>query len=140
MKMTLAAVIALTISFAASISLKAQLLSVDVNKSQSPRSDDTAPGFSGWYDVGMGQQASHSFTNYTIVLGSDGFPVSTNASIISCAIRQTFPPFGSSGSSLITDWQAKKGNSTSPDPNVGFRLSEDGVWVNNASVTQPYTN
>jgi hypothetical protein len=30
---------------------RAQLLSVDINKSQAPRTDDTAPGFVGWYDV-----------------------------------------------------------------------------------------
>jgi len=118
-----------------------QLLSVDINKSQAPRSDDTAPGFAGWYDVGTGQQATHLFTNYTVVFDAEGFPLATNiSSVVSCALRQTFPPFGSAGSSLITDWQAKKGNSTSPDPNAGFRLAEDGVWVNNSSFNQPYTN
>ena len=120
----------------------AQLLSVDINKSQSPRSDDTAPGFVGWYDVGTGQTATHVFTNFTVVLDADsGLPVATNiSSIISCTLRQTVPAFGTSGSSLITDWQGKKGNSTSTDPNAGFRLAQDGVWVNNTSVTQPYTN
>src|SRR3954468_17791118 len=118
-----------------------QLLSVDINKSQAPRTDDVAPGFVGWYDVGTGQQATHLFTNYMVVFDANGFPLATNVlSVVSCTLRQTFPPFGSTGSSLITDWQAKKGNSTSADPNAGFRLSEDGVWINNGSFTQPYTN
>ena len=47
--------------FCARLSL-AQLLSADINKTESPRPDDTAPGFVGWYDMGTGQAATHLFT------------------------------------------------------------------------------
>ena len=119
-----------------------QLLSVDINKSQSPRSDDTAPGFVGWYDVGAGQTATHSYTNFTVVLDSiTGLPVSTNvASIISCTLAQTYPAPGTNGGALLANWLNKNGNNTSSDPNAGYRLSGDGVWVNNTAVAQPYTN
>lgn len=118
----------------------AQLLSVDINKSQTPRSDDTAPGFVGWYDVNTSAQTtSHSFTNYTVVFDPDtALPTATNiSSIISCTIAQTFPAPGGGGSSLAADWQAKKGNSTSPDPSAGFRLSEDGVWIRDTTTGNP---
>jgi hypothetical protein len=120
----------------------AQLLSIDINKSQSPRSDDTAPGFVGWYDVGTGQTATHVFTNFTVVLDPDtGLPVATNvSSIISCTLAQTVPAPGTSGSSLLANWLNKNGNTTSTDPNAGYRLSGDGVWVNNTVTGQPYTN
>ena len=120
----------------------AQLLSVDINKSQSPRSDDTAPGFVGWYDVGTVQQATHFFTNFTVVLDPDtGFPVATNVSaIISCTLAQTVPAPGTVGASLLANWLNKNGNTTSSDPNAGYRLSGDGVWVNNSITGQPYTN
>ena len=120
----------------------AQLLSVDINKSQSPRSDDTAPGFVGWYDVGTGQQATHVFTNFTVVLDPDtGLPVTTNiSSVISCTLAQTVPAQGTLGSSLLANWLNKTGNTTSTDPNAGYRLSGDGVWVNNTVTGQPYTN
>ncbi len=119
-----------------------QLLSVDINKSQSPRSDDTSPGFVGWYDVGAGQQATHSFTNYAVVLDAlTGLPVSTNiSSIVSCTLAQTVPTLGTAGSTLLANWLNKNGNSTSTDPNAGYRLSGDGVWINNTAVGQPFTN
>ena len=121
---------------------RAQLLSVDINKTESPRSDDTAPGFVGWYDVGTGQEATHIFTNYTVVLDPDtGLPIATNvSSVVSCTLAQTVPPIGTSGASLLANWLNKNGNTTSPDPNVGYRLSGDGVWVNNTNINQPYTN
>jgi hypothetical protein len=119
---------------------RAQRLSVDINKSQSPRSDDTAPGFVGWYDVNTSAQTtSHSFTNFTVVFDPEtGLPTATNiGSIIACTIAQTFPAPGNAGSSLMADWQAKKGNSTSSDPSAGFRLSEDGVWVKDTTSGNP---
>ena len=117
------------------------MLSVDINKSQSPRSDDTAPGFVGWYDV-TGQRATHVFTNFTVVLDPNtGLPVATNiSSIISCTIAQTVPAFGDASSTLSANWLNKNGNTTSTDPNAGYRLSGDGVWVNNTGTGQPYTN
>jgi hypothetical protein len=119
-----------------------QLLSVDINKSESPRPDDTAPNFVGWYDVGTGQTATHIFTNLTVVVDLDtGLPIATNiSSIISCTLAQTSPAIGSSGSSLLANWLNKNGNTTSTDPNAGYRLSGDGVWVNNTATGQPYTN
>ena len=120
----------------------AQLLSVDINKSQSPRSDDTAPGFTGWYDVGTGQTATHTFTNFTVVLDADtGLPVATNiSSLISCTLAQTVPPVGTAGTALLANWLNKNGNTTSTDPNAGYRLAGDGVWVNNTATGQPCTN
>ena len=118
----------------------AQLLSVDINKSETPRSDDTAPGFTGWYDVNTAAQTtSHSFTNFAVVLDpGTGLPTATNiAAILSCTIAQTFPTPGGIGSSLNADWQAKKGNNTSTDPNAGFRLSEDGVWIRDTTSNNP---
>ncbi len=120
---------------------RAQLLSVDINKSENPRSDDTAPGFVGWYDVGTGQQAAHVFTNTTFVLDpTTGLPTATNYSTISCTLAETVPPVGASGASLTANWLNKNGNTTSPNFNVGYRLSGDGVWVNNIATGQPYTN
>lgn len=120
---------------------RAQLLSVDINKSQSPRPDDTAPGFVGWYDVGTGQTATHLFTNITVVLDPvTGLPTSTNFSVISCTLTQTIPVVGDTNSSLLANWLNKNGNTTSTDPNAGYRLSGDGVWVNDTSTGHPYTN
>jgi len=120
----------------------AQLLSVDINKSESPRSDDTAPGFVGWYDVGTGQSATHVFTNYTVVFDPDtGLPTATNvSSVITCTLAQTVPAVGTGGSSLLANWLNKNGNTTSTDPNAGYRLCGDGVWVLNTGTGQPYTN
>jgi len=132
------AVLILLLSVA--FSLRAQLLSVDINKSQVPRSDDTAPGFVGWYDVNTSAQtSSHTFTNYAVTFDPDtSLPVATNiAAIIGCTLTQTYPAFGTPGSSFNTDWQGKKGNSGSPDPNAGFRLSEDGVWVRDTATGNP---
>ena len=118
-----------------------QTLSVDINKSQSPRSDDTAPGFVGWYDIGTGQTATHTFTNTALVLDPDsGLPVGTNYSMITCTLAQSVPAPGSGGSALLSNWLNKNGNTTSPDPNAGYRLCGDGVWVNNTTANQPYTN
>ncbi len=120
----------------------AQLLSVDINKSQSPRPDDTAPGFVGWYDIGSGQSATHTFTNLSYTLDPDtGLATATNiSSVITCTLAQTVPATGSSGSSLQANWLNKNGNTTSTDPNAGYRLSGDGVWVVNTVTGQPYTN
>ncbi|HKW28080.1 MAG TPA: Ig-like domain-containing protein [Verrucomicrobiae bacterium] len=120
---------------------RAQLLSVDINKSQSPRPDDTAPGFVGWYDVGTGQTATHSFTNVTVVLDPNtGLPTATNFSVISCTLAQTIPAIGDTNSTLLANWLNKNGNTTSTDPNAGYRLCGDGVWVNDTSTGHPYTN
>ena len=124
--------------------VSAQVLSVDINKSEAPRPDDTAPGFVGWYDVGNGQTATHVFTNLTYTLDPNtGLPIATNInSIISCTLAQTVPAVGTGSSSLLANWLNKNGNTTSPDPNVGYRLSGDGVWVEQTNITpiQPYTN
>lgn len=116
----------------------AQLLSVDINKSQPSRSDDTAPGFVGWYDVNTSAQTtSHTFTNLSITHDPDtGLPSATNiTAIIGCTLAQTFPV----GANFIfnADWEAKKGNNGSTDPNAGFRLSEDGVWVRDSATANP---
>jgi hypothetical protein len=122
---------------------RAQLLSVDINKSQSPRSDDTAPGFVGWYDVSASANAStHIFTNFVVVRDPDtGLPIVTNiSSIMSCTLAQTVPAPGDPGATLMANWLNKNGNTTSQDPNAGFRLSGDGVWVYDATASHPYTN
>jgi hypothetical protein len=122
----------------------AQLLSVDINKSASGTTQDNAPGFVGWYDVGAGQTATHIFTNYTVVLDPDtGLPAATNISaIIFCTLAQTVPAVGMGGSALMANWYNKNGNTSSPDPSAGYRLAGDGVWVNTTSTSpnQPYTN
>lgn len=118
----------------------AQLLSVDINKSQAPRPDDTAPGFVGWYDINTAAQvSSHAFTNYSVVFDpASGLPVGTNINaIIGCTLAQTFPATGNADSTLNADWEGKKGNSTSTDPNAGFRLSEDGVWIKSLANNNP---
>jgi hypothetical protein len=142
MHLTLSASLVLACALLLSQPVLAQLLSVDIDKSEAPRSDDTAPGFVGWYDVGSGQAATHVFTNFTYTLDPDsGLPIATNISaIISCTLAQTVPAFGSAGSSLMANWLNKNGNTTSPDPNAGYRLSGDGVWVFNTVTGQPYTN
>ena len=124
------------------LSSRAQLLSIDINKSEAPRPDDTEPGFLGWYDVGTGQTATHVFTNETYTLDPDtGLPTATNiTSIISCTLALVTPPVGTSGGSLLANWLNKNGNTTSTDPYVGYRLSGDGAWVQNTTNGQPYTN
>ena len=108
---------------------QAQLLKIDINNTA--RSDNTAPGYQGWNlatDLGStNSHVTHIFTNAA-------------NNLISCTISQTFPLAGTSGTTLKADWLNKNGNTTSTDPNAGYRLSEDGVWVLNSSVNQPYTN
>jgi hypothetical protein len=72
MSKSLGTLIALTACLYAGL-CSAQLLSVDINKTEAPRPDDTAPGFVGWYDVGTGQTATHIFTNFTSTLTPPGF-------------------------------------------------------------------
>jgi len=120
--------------------VSAQVLSVDINKSQAPRPDDTAPGFVGWYDVNTSAQTtSHTFTNYAVVLDpTTGFPITTNiTAIIGCTLTQELPVPGNGDSTFNADWEGKKGNATGPDPNAGFRLSEDGVWVKSTASGNP---
>jgi hypothetical protein len=136
------AVLPFVVLFSAPVS-HAQLLSVDINKSQSPRSDDTAPGFVGWYDISASTNAStHAFTNFVVVRDPDtGLPIATNiSSIISCTLAQTVPAPGDPSSTLMANWLNKNGNTTSQDPNAGYRLSGDGVWVYDTSASHPYTN
>jgi hypothetical protein len=119
---------------------EAQLLSVDINKSQAPRTDDTAPGFAGWYDVNPAAQVcSHSFTNYSYTFDPvSGLPTATNIeAIIGCTLTQTYPAPGNGDSTFNADWEGKKGNATGSNPNAGFRLSEDGVWVRSAANGNP---
>src|SRR5579863_8619703 len=136
-----APVLAAAILLKASL-VSAQLLSVDINKTETPRSDDTAPGFVGWYDVGSGQTATHIFTNFVVVLDpTSGLPIATNiSSIISCTLAETVPAIGSSGATLMANWLNKNGNTTSTDPSAGYRLSGDGVWVYDTVNSHPYTN
>ncbi len=104
----------------------AQLLKVDINKQQAPRSDDTAPGYLGWYDV-ANQKTTRSFTNAA-------------GGVISCTVSQTVPAYGTANTSLKADWGNKDGNTTSPDPNAGYRLCADGMWTQDSSIGKPYTN
>ena len=126
----------------------AQLLSVDINGAT--RSDTTAPGFTKWdLPVGLaadGRSAVRSFTNYVFIFDPDtGLPIATNiGSIVGCKLEQTFPTDPDSTIFLKADYANKDGNSTSPDPNAGWRLSGDGVrvhWKDDAiPVDHPYTN
>jgi hypothetical protein len=121
------------------VAARAQLLSVDINKSEAPRSDDTAPGFAGWYDVNTSAQTTaHTFTNFSVTLDTDTGIATTNVTaVIGCTLTQTFPAPGNGDSTFNADWEAKKGNNTSTDPNAGFRLSEDGVWVKSVASGNP---
>jgi hypothetical protein len=129
----------------------AQLISVDINSSIG-RSDTTAPGFSRWdltADLSAGTAnriATHSFTNLSIVFDPDtGVPIATNIiAIIPCTVAQVFPTAADSTIYLNANNGNKNGNSTSPDPSAGWRLSTDAVWVHQKDDTQsidrPYTN
>ncbi|HTS19719.1 MAG TPA: Ig-like domain-containing protein [Verrucomicrobiae bacterium] len=112
-----------------SLSSWAQLLKVDINSTA--RSDNTAPGYQAWNlatDLGStGQKATRIFTN-AAGIG------------ISCTVSQTVPAYGTANTSLIANWGNKDGNSTSTDPNSGYRLSTDGVWTYNTALGIPYTN
>jgi hypothetical protein len=140
---------ALLALFLSSACCPAQLLSVDINGTV--RSDVTAPGFTPWYVAGDLSGAktttiSRSFTNFTYTYDADtGLPVDTNISlIIPCTITMTVPATADTTHYLNANYANKNGNSTSSDPNSGYRLSEDGVWAHwkddSISVDQPYTN
>src|SRR6185437_12537956 len=126
----------------------AQLLSVDINGTV--RGDVTAPGFTPWYmapDItGTKQSASHSFTNYTYTFDPiTGEPTATNISlIIPCTVTMTVPATADATHYLNANYANKNGNSTSPDPNAGYRLSGDGCWSHwkddTISVDQPNTS
>ena len=75
--------------------------------------------------------SSHTFTNFSVTLDpTTDLPVATNiTAIIGCTLTQLVPVTGHGDSTLNADWEGKKGNSTSTEPNQGFRLSEDGVWI-----------
>jgi hypothetical protein len=107
----------------------AQLLSVDINGTT--RSDTTAPGFTRW-DVtpdlsGTKRSATRSFTNFVYVFDPvSGLPTATNiSSIIACTLAQTYPTAPDTTIYLNANYANKNGNSTSPDPNSGYRLSAD---------------
>ena len=126
---------------------QAQLLSVDINGTV--RSDVTAPGFTPWYlspDISGGKTATRSFTNYSYTLDPDsGLPVATNVSlIIPCKLTMTVPVTSDATHYLNANYANKNGNSTSPDPNAGWRLSGDGGWPHwkddTITVDQPNTN
>lgn len=123
--------------------IQAQLFSVDI--SGSARSDTTAPGFYKWDLVGGTGTAVISFTNYLVTFDPDtGLPVATNiGSVIGCKLSQVNPAF-SATTYLKGDYANKDGNTTSTDPNAGWRLSMDGcrVWWKDDTITvdQPWTN
>jgi hypothetical protein len=106
-----------------------QLLKVDINNTS--RSDNTAPGNTPWNlatDISSSpQRVTRVFTNAV-------------SNLVSCTIEQTVPPVGDASTTLKADWGNKDGNTTSTDPNVGYRLSADGVWVQTTATGQPYTN
>src|SRR6516162_9946718 len=122
MKMRLVTVTSLLLSIWAQWS-RAQLLSVDITGSV--RSDVTAPGFTPWFMASdlTGQSASHSFTNYTYTYNPDtGLPTSTNINlIIPCTVTMTVPASSDSTHFLTANYANKNGNSTSTDPNSGWR-------------------
>ncbi|HUI08412.1 MAG TPA: T9SS C-terminal target domain-containing protein [Verrucomicrobiae bacterium] len=113
---------------------RAQLLKIDINASTG-RADTTAPGYTRW-DIngdltGDKRVATRAFTNAA-------------SEIITCTIAQTVPTNVDSTIYLFANWLNKDGTSTSPDPNAGWRLAFDGVWVHNKddsiSVDRPCTN
>lgn len=119
---------------------RAQLLSVDINGAA--RSDTTAPGFTGWNITAGSGTASQSFTNYTYGYDPDTGLVTTNSSVVLCKLEQTVPA-PTAVIYLKADYANKDGNTTSSDPNAGWRLSMDGCHVHykdNISIDMPYTN
>lgn len=124
-------------------SARAQLLSVDINGAA--RSDTTAPGFSAWNITAGSGTAVQSFTNFVYTYDPDtGLPTATNVGgVIVCKLTQTVPS-PSSTVYLKADYANKDGNTTSTDPNAGWRLSMDGCRVHwkddTASIDMPYTN
>ena len=129
---------------------QAQLLSVDITGTV--RSDVTAPGFTPWYMAadltGTKRTVTRAFTNYSITLDPDsGLPVATNiAAIISCTIAQTSPDPTVVDSTIYlnANYANKNGNTTSTDPNAGWRLCADAAWVHQKDdalvIDRPYTN
>ncbi|HEX7652032.1 MAG TPA: hypothetical protein VF607_00910, partial [Verrucomicrobiae bacterium] len=127
---------------------RGQLLSIDINGTV--RSDVTAPGFTAWYmatDItGTKQTAARSFTNYSYTYDPDsGLPTATNISaVIGCLVTMTVPATADATHYLNANYANKNGNTTSSDPNAGYRLSADGCWAhwkNDALVVdQPNTN
>jgi hypothetical protein len=127
----------------------AQLLSVDINGTV--RSDVTTPGFTPWYVAGdlsgaKTTSVSRSFTNYVYTYDPDsGLPTSTNVgSVIACTIAMTVPATADATHYLNASYANKNGNSTSADPNAGWRLAEDGCWSHwkddSLAVDQPNPN
>ena len=121
----------------------AQLLSMDINGAA--RSDTTAPGFTAWNITAGAGTASQNFTNFVYTYDPDtGLPITTNIDrVISCKLTQTVPA-PSSVIYLKADYANKDGNTTSTDPNAGWRLSMDGCRVHwkddSITVDMPYTN
>lgn len=121
----------------------AQLLSVDINGLA--RADTTAPGFFKWDLTTTASAFTASFTNYTYNYDPEtGLPIATNiGSVIGCKLQQLTPP-GSGTVYLRGEYSNKDGNTTSTDPNVGWRLSMDGCrvwWKDDAiPVDMPWTN
>jgi hypothetical protein len=133
-------------------SARAQVLSVDINGQSSQQSQSTAPGFLPW---NMGSQTgagvlsvSQTFTNYTYTYDpTTGLPTSTNVNlIIPCTVAMINPTAANASNYLYAKNANKTGYTTSPNPNVGWRLSIDGAmsYLFNSSVTpnidQPNTN
>lgn len=122
---------------------RAQLLSVDINGAT--RSDTTAPGFSRWDITVSAPTATAAFTNYVYTYDPDaGLPIATNiGSVIGCKLSQ-LNPASSATVYLRGDYANKDGNTTSTDPNTGWRLSMDGCrvwWKDDAiPVDMPWTN
>lgn len=128
----------------------AQLLSVDLNGTQ--RNDVTAPGFTPWFVAqdlfGLSPAAtvSRSFTNYVYTYDPDtGVVTGTNVgSVITCTLKMTVPTVADATHYLNANYANKNGNSSSPDPNAGWRLSEDGCWSHwkddAVPADQPNTN
>jgi hypothetical protein len=121
----------------------AQLVSVDINGAT--RSDTAGPGFAKWDLTTAAASAVASFTNYVYTYDPDsGLPIATNiGSVIGCKLTQVNPA-GSSTIYLRGDYANKDGNTTSTDPNVGWRLAMDGCrvwWKDDAiPVDMPWTN
>jgi hypothetical protein len=95
--------------------------------------------------TGTKQSATRSFTNYVYTYDPDtGLPTSTNINlIIPCTVTMTYPSPDATHY-LNANYANKNGNSTSTDPNAGWRLSADGCWAHWKDDTttndQPYTN
>src|SRR5437899_4718165 len=92
----------------------AQLLRIDINNTS--RSDNTWPGFTAWnLATDLGPNTNRATRVFTNVAGGS----------ISCTVSQTVPAVGAVNIGLKADWGKKEGNTTSTDPNAGYRLSMD---------------